>query len=288
MIPTVQTCPPGAASFFWVCSVTRCHFCILCLSILIYWLINCYNNQFMLPCWFEVVSDKFQHYQKTWIESQEFFVGTKWDHRDLSESLGLGGFSATCGWGFYCLGGLEPPRSCNGGEHCPGNTGDEPRTLGSNVLRLEPVKCKDWNLGKPSFLKGAWKKELKWFNYPGRFFPASWGWRGKNWLRMTREWNYTSVFFRLRRNTHRCDPMLLLSSETNPETRLKTSCFVLPCQFFWTLRCLSQKLFLPDPGWQCFFASMTGVVEPQTNQRTISFFFNFIFSMVNSDGFAAI
>ncbi|CAJ1440268.1 unnamed protein product, partial [Effrenium voratum] len=32
-----------------------------------------------------------------------------------------------CPPGFYCLGGLAPPRSCNSGDHCPAGTGDESR-----------------------------------------------------------------------------------------------------------------------------------------------------------------
>ena len=58
---------------------------------------------------------------------------------------------------------------------------------------------------------------------------------------------------------------------------VETPCFVLPCQIFWTLRCLSQKLFLPDPGWQCFFASMTGMVEPQKiSEQFLIFFFSMV------------
>eukprot|EP00913_Durusdinium_trenchii_P010168 g9535.t1 len=33
----------------------------------------------------------------------------------------------TCPPGFYCLGGLEPPRSCSAGDHCAAGTGDAPR-----------------------------------------------------------------------------------------------------------------------------------------------------------------
>ncbi|CAL1128766.1 unnamed protein product [Cladocopium goreaui] len=40
----------------------------------------------------------------------------------------------TCPPGFYCLGGLEAPRSCNNGDHCPPGTGDGPRACPKNYF----------------------------------------------------------------------------------------------------------------------------------------------------------
>ena len=276
MIPTVQTCPPGAASFFWVCSVTRCHFCMLCLSILIYWLINCYNNQFMLPCWFEVVGDKFQHDQKKWIESPEFFVGQNGTIRiypkasDLVVKPPLPAAEVSTVWVASNL--LVAAMGAN-------------IVPGTRVMSHVPgFKCKDWNLGKPSWKRGLEKGVEMIFHYPGRFFRASWGWRGKNWLVMTREWNYTSVFF-LRRNTRSCDPMLLLSSETNSETRLKTPCFVLPCQFFEPWGACPKNYFCPIPAGNASLLQWLGWWSPK---KLANNFWSFFLLYVNSDGFAAI
>eukprot|EP00435_Cladocopium_sp_Y103_P052411 s2860_g16.t1 len=51
----------------------------------------------------------------------------------------------TCPPGFYCLGGLEAPRSCNNGDHCPPGTGNGPRACPKNYFCPIPAADDAWH-----------------------------------------------------------------------------------------------------------------------------------------------
>lgn len=78
----------------------------------------------------------------------------EWFIRDSSGScvMQIGNFSLEptpqpCPPGFYCSGGLAPPRSCRAGDHCPGRTPEEGRRCPTGFFcplpGLSPIKCPD-------------------------------------------------------------------------------------------------------------------------------------------------